>query len=213
MPWSPEKLVQLTECLRFCRGEQGSHFSTAPSGKSQKSQRDRQLTAARKILAEIPELSEEQYVTAYSEQNNEWWNREKGSLTVEDMAASTPRKVMRAVELLEKVRSRSEHIKKPPSPAVQASSQPVTPTPLSHDQACQLAKDAITIAKERGRAVSAQAVSLDNNTWGIVVRWNTPYFEKPETFKSQRRLEGALKEMGQIWQREEREKRKQVRNG
>ncbi len=116
MSWGPEKMVQLTECLRWCRGERGAVFARDPTGKSQKSQRDRQFASAKKILLEIPTLTESEYVQAYSDQNNEWWNREKGSLTVEDMAANTPRKVMRTVELLEKVRTRSERIKeRPPS--------------------------------------------------------------------------------------------------
>ena len=208
MLWGPEKMVRLTECLRFCRGERGGVFSVSSTGKSGKSQWDRQLAAAKKILAEIPTLTQDEYVAAYSNQNNEWWNREKGSLTVEDMAANTPRKVMRAVELLEKVRTRSQSIKKPQIP-----NSPVPAIPLTHDQACQLVTFAIDTAKEHGRDITAQAVSLENGTWGITVQWNTPHFEQPEMIKSQKRVEGALKEMQKIWQREAQEKQRKVQHG
>ena len=135
MPWGTEKMVQLTECLRWCRGERGAVFARDPTGKSQKSQRDRQFASAKKILLEIPTLTESEYVQAYSDQNNEWWNREKGSLTVEDMAANTPRKVMRMVELLEKVRTRSERIKeRPPSPIGGPSTQRAVPSILSPEE-------------------------------------------------------------------------------
>ena len=215
MPWGPEKMVRLTECLRFTRGERGAYFSTAPSGKSQKSQQDRQLAAAKKILAEIPTLTEAEYVAAYSEQNNEWWNREKGSLTVEDMAANTPRKVMRTVELLEKVRTRSQSIKRPPVSTVLPDQGRPTPKdpPMNHDQACQLASDAVKEAREQGRDIQVQAVSLDNNAWGIVVRWNTQYFDKPEAMKSVKRWERAFKEMSKIWETERQERMKKANNG
>jgi hypothetical protein len=213
MAWGPEKMVRLTECLRFCRGERGAWFSTEPTGKSQKSQRDRQLSAARKIFAEIPALTEAEYASAYSEQNNEWWNREKGSLTVEDMAANTPRKVMRTVELLEKARTRSQSIKRPPAPT----RLPVGPTPsvppMNHDQACQLADQAVREAKDLGRDIQVQAVSLDNDAWGMVVRWNTQYFERPETIKSQKKWESALKAMVEVWKLEEKERMKRAKNG
>jgi len=127
MPWGPEKMVQITECLRFTRGERGAYFSITPVGKKGVSQRDRQLAAAKKILAEIPTLTQEEYVQVYSDRNDEWWNREQGSLTVETMAANTPHKVMRTVELLEKVRTRSERIKEK-APSTQTQKQPDTST-------------------------------------------------------------------------------------
>jgi hypothetical protein len=213
--WGPEKMVQITECLRFCRSERGAFFSTQASGKSQKSQRDRQLLAAKKIFAEIPTLTQGEYVAAYSEQNNEWWNREKGSLTVEDMAANTPRKVMRTLELLEKVRTRSQSIKRPKASVVlPVGTKPTSKAdPMNHDQACQLADQAVREAKDLGREIQVQAVSLENGAWGIVVRWNTQYFEKPETMKSARRWESALKEMNKIWAIENQERMKRANNG
>jgi hypothetical protein len=213
MAWGPEKMVRLTECLRFCRGEQGAFFSRASTGKSGKSQRDRQLVAARKILSEIPQLTEVEYVAAFAVQNNEWWNREKGSLTVEDMAANTPRKVMRTVELLEKVRTRSQSIKRPPTVSPVETKPTSSVSPLTHDEACQMAQDAISAAKALGRDIQVQAVSLENGAWGIVVRWNTQYFEKPETMKSVKRWESALSEMTKIWDIENRERMKRATNG
>jgi hypothetical protein len=212
VPWGPEKMVRLTECLRFCRGEQGVFFSTVSTGFSQKSQRDRQLVAAKKILASLPTLTQDEYVLAYSEQNNEWWNREKGSLTVEDMAANTPRKVMRTIELLEKVRSRSQSIKRPGMSPVETKSNPSTP-PMTHDEACQLADRAVKAAKDLGRDIQAQVISLENDAWGIVVRWNTQYFEKPEMIKSKTRWESAMKAMAEVWQIEEKERVKRAKNG
>src|SRR5262249_43334741 len=68
MAWGPEKMVQLTERLRWCGNEQGARFSTQRAGKTLKSQRDRQIEAARKILAEIPGLTEADYLAAYNDQ-------------------------------------------------------------------------------------------------------------------------------------------------
>jgi hypothetical protein len=215
IPWGPEKMVRLTECLRFSRNERGAYFSTAPTGKSGKSQRDRQLAAAKKILAEIPRLSQDEYVAAYSEQNNEWWNREKGSLTVEDMAANTPRKVMRTVELLEKVRTRSQSIKRSPVPIPLPDQNKPTQKepPMTHDQAQSLAERAVQEAKELGHDIQVQTISLDNGAWGIVVRWNTQHFERPETMKSVKRWESTLKEMRKVWDIENRERMKRANNG
>ena len=87
---------------------------------------------------------------------------------------------------------------------------PDTSVPMNHDQACQLAADAVKAAKGQGREIQVQAVSLDNGAWGIVVRWNTTGFEKPETFKTRNRWDGVFKEMCGIWQDETKEK---VRKG
>lgn len=76
-----------------------------------------------------------------------------------------------------------------------------------------MAQDAISAAKALGRDIQVQAVSLENGAWGIVVRWNTQYFEKPETMKSVKRWESALSEMTKIWDIENRERMKRATNG
>jgi hypothetical protein len=201
MPWGPEKMVRVTEHLRLCRNERGAWFSTQPTGKTQKSQWDRQLAAAKKIFAEIPTLTQDEYVAAYRERNDGWWNDNKGSLTVEKMAADTPRKVMRTVELLEEVQSRSERIKCRPAPRMSPVETKTIPqaSPLIHDEACQLARDAIAAAKALGHDIQVEAILLENDAWGIVVQWSTQGLEEPETIKSQNRWESALKEMKKVW--------------
>ena len=84
---------------------------------------------------------------------------------------------------------------------------------MTHDQAQSLAERAVHEAREMGHDIQAQAISLDNGAWGIVVRWNTQHFEKPETFKSVKRWESTLKEMSKIWDRENRERMKRATNG
>ena len=86
-------------------------------------------------------------------------------------------------------------------------------TPLTHDEACQLARDAQAEAYAQGQDIQVQAISLENGAWGIVVRWNTQHFEKPETMRSVKRWESALKEMSKIWDIENRERMKRANNG
>lgn len=105
MKWGPEKMVQVTEAMRFANNKQGIYFSEEVRGKKGKSQRQRQLDAAIKIIA--LDITEEQYTRAYIEQNTEWWNSTQGSLTVEKMYAGTPRNVIRIVEILERLESKS----------------------------------------------------------------------------------------------------------
>lgn len=101
--WCPEKLVQITEALRFYRNKQGARFTNECVGKGEKSQRQRQLDAAKKIISHG--VTELQYVQAYTKRNDAWWNDNKGSLTVVRMAENTPRRVMRTLEILEEMES------------------------------------------------------------------------------------------------------------
>ncbi len=102
--WCAEKMVQITEVLRYCDGKQGAYFLAQARGAKGKSQRQRQLDAAKKIFAQ--NVTEEQYVRAYTDRNDEWWNDTKGSLTVEAMAANNKDSVMRILAILEKLESR-----------------------------------------------------------------------------------------------------------
>jgi hypothetical protein len=116
MKWGVEKMVQITEAKRYVDKKQGAYFSEKVAEKSGKSQRDRQLEAAKKILAlqivnprtdELENITEEHYLRAYNIRNDEWWNGEQGSLTVEDMYAKTSKKKIRILEVLERNDSKS----------------------------------------------------------------------------------------------------------
>lgn len=108
LKWSAEKLVQITECKRIARGKVGVYFDEDVRGNSAKSQRQRQLEAAKRILDKG--VTEEEYIKAYDERNDDWWNQTQGSLTVEEMAANTKNRVMRILEILEKLDSISKAI-------------------------------------------------------------------------------------------------------
>lgn len=105
MVWSDEKLVRIVEMKRLYNNKVGARFSTKLVGDSKKSQRQRQLEAAKKIRAKG--ITEEQFIKAYTYRNDLWWNNNQGSLTVEHMAANTPSRNMRILEILEKLDSRS----------------------------------------------------------------------------------------------------------
>lgn len=111
MKWGAEKMVQITEALRYVRGKQGAYFSEEVRGKAGKSQRTRQLEAAKKGMA--LGVTQEEYIRAYVKRNDAWWNENQGSLTVENMFANTPRKQIRILEILEEEESKSAAIAPP----------------------------------------------------------------------------------------------------
>lgn len=118
------EIVEYTEANRYVAGRRGGPFTREArgKGKSGASQWDKNLEAALKIVK--AKITPEQYFRAYDSQNNDWWNEKNGSLTCVEMAANTKRGEMRAVELWEKVSSRSESI-------VQSAQSPVTNSPAS----------------------------------------------------------------------------------
>lgn len=81
---------------------------------------------------------------------------------------------------------------------------------MTHDEALQLALAAVSQAKQQGRDIQVQATSL-GDSWGIVVRWNTAYFTKPETMRSEKQWVDAFGEMCKIWTKET--KNRAVANG
>lgn len=87
MRWSAEKLVQVTEARL------GKYYSDQS--------RPDQLKAAQKILQK--KVTEEQYIAAYDDRNDDWWHQKKGLLHVVHMAARTDRGQMRIVEILDKL--------------------------------------------------------------------------------------------------------------
>lgn len=105
MSWSAEKMVQITEAKRICRNKPGAYFSEELPGKSKKTQRQRQLDAAKKIID--LGITEEKYIMAYDDRNDAWWNESEGSLTVEDMLGKTKKGNIRIIEVLERLESRS----------------------------------------------------------------------------------------------------------
>jgi hypothetical protein len=172
MAWGPEKMVQITEARRFSRDKQGAYFSDEIPAKSKTSQRQRQLEAAKKILA--LDITEEQYIRAYDQRNDAWWNK-KGSLTVEDMYAKTTKGVIRILEVLEGLESKSTlngNVRSFPSTSQQQ--PPVPAACMSHDEACKLAHDAITQAKQYGYDIQAQAVTSKKveGAWIVKVKWD-----------------------------------------
>lgn len=107
------EIVEYTEANRYVAGQRGGLFAREPrgKGKSGASQWDKNFEAALKIVKR--KITPEQYFQAYDSQNNEWWNNTVGSLTCVEMAANTKYKEMRAVELWDKVASKSASIVQP----------------------------------------------------------------------------------------------------
>lgn len=93
--WCPETLVQIVEA------KLGHHFEEILRGKAQKTQRQRQLLSAKKIID--AKVTREEFIKAYDDRNDAWWNEANGELTVVDMASNTSKKVMRTLEVLEKL--------------------------------------------------------------------------------------------------------------
>lgn len=93
--WCAETLVQIVE---FKRNKQ---FLEEARGKSQKSQRQRQLDAAKKIID--AKITREEFVRAYDARNDAWWQENQGELTVVEMAVNTKNRVMRTIEVLESI--------------------------------------------------------------------------------------------------------------
>jgi DNA-binding MarR family transcriptional regulator len=81
---------------------------------------------------------------------------------------------------------------------VQATLQTATTTQMDEAQARLLATRAVALASTEGHEIKAVAM-LKGEKWVVVVDWDTKYFEKPETFESESRYIGALKEMCQVW--------------
>jgi hypothetical protein len=103
--WNAETLVDIVEA------KIGSRFSEKLRGA--RSQRYRQLEAAKKIIA--VQVTREEFVSAYDDRNDNWWRSNKGKLTVEDMAANTPRRVMRVLEVMESVEAKAGKLLQFPS--------------------------------------------------------------------------------------------------
>lgn len=96
--WCAETLVQIVEFRRNKR------FLEDARGKNQKSQRERQLDAAKKIID--ANITREEFIKAYDARNDAWWQDNRGDLTVVDMAAKTTKGVMRTLEVLENIDSK-----------------------------------------------------------------------------------------------------------
>lgn len=96
--WCAETLVQIVEFRRNKR------FLEDARGKNQKSQRERQLDAAKKIID--AKITREEFIKAYDARNDAWWQDNRGDLTVVDMAAKTTKGVMRTLEVLENIDSK-----------------------------------------------------------------------------------------------------------
>lgn len=96
--WCAETVVQIVEFRRNKR------FLEDARGKSQKSQRERQLDAAKKIID--AKITREEFIKAYDARNDAWWQDNRGDLTVVDMAAKTTKGVMRTLEVLENIDSK-----------------------------------------------------------------------------------------------------------
>ncbi|GAC1691021.1 MAG: hypothetical protein PVS3B3_13780 [Ktedonobacteraceae bacterium] len=173
MKWCAEKMVQITEAKRIVRGKVGAYFDEGLPGMGAKSQRQRQLEAAKKIIARG--ITESQYLLAYDDCNNEWWNTNKGSVTVETMAANTPRKIMRVIELTESLESKSQTIASARMAAHALSHQtpPVDAASMTPSEAEELARTAIEQAKEHGHIIQANAVNSSKKpgTWFVRVKW------------------------------------------
>lgn len=96
--WCAETVVQIVEFRRNKR------FLEDARGKNQKSQRERQLDAAKKIID--AKITREEFIKAYDARNDAWWQDNRGDLTVVDMAAKTTKGVMRTLEVLENIDSK-----------------------------------------------------------------------------------------------------------
>jgi len=93
--WCAETVVQIVEARLNKR------FLEVVRSKSQKSQRERQLDAGKKIIA--AKVTREEFISAYDNRNDQWWVERNGVLTVVEMAANTQNKVMRTLEVLETI--------------------------------------------------------------------------------------------------------------
>ncbi len=96
--WCPETIVQIVEAKLEHR------FEEIMRGKTQKTQRERQLIAAKKIIA--AKVTREEFDKAYDNRNDDWWCGKYGELTVVDMAGNTKNGVMRTLEVLENIARR-----------------------------------------------------------------------------------------------------------
>jgi len=96
--WCAETVVQIVEARLNKR------FLEVARGKRQKCQRERQLDAGKKIID--AKVTREEFIMAYDDRNDQWWNERNGELTVVEMAANTHNRVMRTLEVLENIEKR-----------------------------------------------------------------------------------------------------------